>query len=185
MSCAFETEWVGGDRDRLAHNPEVADPMSLLPAGTRPEGFAPGGCHGAREHGSTCQLSALPHGAAARTTVCIFGFLKPSRTAHPGFVRSDTQKPTTAEACPVTVLCSNDWYASKQVKRFPFSAWKCLRRRSAAFTAGSHAEGRWFEPSRDHHVKRGSEDGFEAIDQPSGPRRAFYRAKFQNRSTAR
>ena len=41
------------------------------------------------------------------------------------------------------------------------------------------------DPSRDHHVKRSSEDGFEAIDQPSGPRRAFYRAKFQNRSTAR
>jgi len=27
------------------------------------------------------------------------------------------QKPTTAEACPVHVLCSNDWYASKQVSR--------------------------------------------------------------------
>ena len=52
--------------------------MSSLPAETRPEGFAPGGCHAAREHGSTCQLSALPHGAAARTTVCMFGFLKPS-----------------------------------------------------------------------------------------------------------
>jgi len=24
MSCAFETEWVGGDGDWLAHNPEVA-----------------------------------------------------------------------------------------------------------------------------------------------------------------
>ena len=52
--------------------------MSSLPAETRPEGFAPGGCHAAREHGSTCQLSALPHGAAARTTVCMFGSLKPS-----------------------------------------------------------------------------------------------------------
>ena len=52
--------------------------LSSLPAETRPEGFAPGGCHAAREHGSTCQLSALPHGAAARTTVCMFGFLKPS-----------------------------------------------------------------------------------------------------------
>jgi hypothetical protein len=45
---------------------------------TRPEGFAPGGCDAAREHGSTCPLSALPHGAAARTTVCMFGSLKPS-----------------------------------------------------------------------------------------------------------
>jgi hypothetical protein len=64
--------------------------------------------------------------------------------------RSDSQKPTTAESCPVHVLCSNDSYASKQVKRSPFSAWKCLRRRSAAFTAASHAEGHWFDPSRDH-----------------------------------
>ena len=52
--------------------------LSSLTAETRPEGFAPGGCHAAREHGSTCQLSALPHGAAARTTVCMFGSLKPS-----------------------------------------------------------------------------------------------------------
>jgi len=52
--------------------------LSSLPAKTRPEGFAPDGCHAAREHGSTCQLSALPHGAAARTTVCMFGSLKPS-----------------------------------------------------------------------------------------------------------
>ena len=51
--------------------------LSSLPAETRPEGFAPGGCRAAREHGSTCQLWALPHGAAARTTVCMFGFLKP------------------------------------------------------------------------------------------------------------
>ena len=52
--------------------------MSSLPAETRPEGFAPGGCDAAREHGSTCQLSAPPHGAAARTTVCMFDSLKPS-----------------------------------------------------------------------------------------------------------
>jgi hypothetical protein len=52
--------------------------LSSLPAETRPEGFAPGGSHAAREHGSTCQLSALPHGAAARTTVCMFGSPKPS-----------------------------------------------------------------------------------------------------------
>jgi hypothetical protein len=52
--------------------------LSSLPAETRPEGFAPGGCHAAREHRSTCQLSALPHGASARTVVCMFGSLKPS-----------------------------------------------------------------------------------------------------------
>ena len=61
-----------------------------------------------------------------------------------------TKKPTTAESCPVHVLCSNDSYASKEVNRSPFSAWKCLRSRSAAFTAASHAEGHWFGPSRDH-----------------------------------
>src|SRR3954468_22862751 len=49
--------------------------------------------------------------------------------------------PTTAEACPVHVLCSNDSYASKQVKRSSFSAWKCLRPSSAAFTAASPAGG--------------------------------------------
>jgi hypothetical protein len=70
VTCAFETECVGGDGDRLAHNPEVADPYLVLAtsAETRPEDFAPGGCHAAREHGSTCQLSALPHGAAALST---------------------------------------------------------------------------------------------------------------------
>ena len=80
MSCAFETEWVGGDGDWLAHNPEVADPyLVLATSGKRVRrGLAPGGCHAAREHGLTCQLSALPHGRAARTTVCMFGFLKPS-----------------------------------------------------------------------------------------------------------
>src|SRR6476620_12130902 len=78
-------------------------------------------------------------------------------TAHPSVVRSDSQKPTTAEACPVHVLCSNDSYASKQVKPSPFSASKCLRRRSAAFTAASHAEGHWFDPSRDHKKRRGQQ----------------------------
>src|ERR1700754_3461380 len=67
------------------------------------------------------------------------------------FVRN-SQKPTTAESCPLHVLCSNDSYASKQVKRFPFSAWKCLRRRWVGFTAASHAEGHWFDPSRDHNI---------------------------------
>jgi hypothetical protein len=75
-------------RLRLARRPETRTGetsqksririLSSLPAKTRPEGFAPDGCHAAREHGSTCQLSALPHGAAARTTVCMFGSLKPS-----------------------------------------------------------------------------------------------------------
>ena len=79
VTCAFETReatetatgWLITQRSRIRI-------LSSLPAETRPEGFAPGGCHAAREHGSTCQLSALPHGAAARTTVCMFGFLKPS-----------------------------------------------------------------------------------------------------------
>jgi hypothetical protein len=74
------------------------------------------------------------------------------RVAHPGLVRSDSQKSTTAESCPVDVLCSNDWYASKQVKRSPFGTWKCLRRRSAAFTAASHAEGRRFDPGVGHRA---------------------------------
>ena len=65
------TGWLITQRSRIRI-------LSSLPAETRPEGFAPGGCHAAREHGSTCQLSALPHGAAARTTVCMFGSLKPS-----------------------------------------------------------------------------------------------------------
>jgi len=80
MTWRYKTREVTGARDWLAHNPEVADPciLSSLPAKTRPEGFAPCGCHAAREHGSTCQLSALPHGAAARTTVCMFGSPKPS-----------------------------------------------------------------------------------------------------------
>ena len=65
------TGWLITQRSRIRI-------LSSLPADTRPEGFAPGGCHAAREHGSTCQLSALPHGAAARTTVCMFGSLKPS-----------------------------------------------------------------------------------------------------------
>jgi len=60
--------------------------LSSLPAETRPEGFAPGGCHAAREHGSTCQLSALPHGAAARPTVCMVGSLKPSDLIGASFV---------------------------------------------------------------------------------------------------
>ena len=123
--------------------------LSSLPAETRPEGFAPGGCHVAREHGSTCQLSALPHGAAARTTVCMFGSLKPSERS------SELRSFGLSEAdhsgiLSVHVLCSNNSYASKQVKRSPFSARKRLRRRSAAFAAASHAEGHWFDPSRDH-----------------------------------
>ena len=52
------TGWLITQRSRIRI-------LSSLPADTRPEGFAPGGCHAAREHGSTCQLSALPHGAAA------------------------------------------------------------------------------------------------------------------------
>jgi hypothetical protein len=68
-----------------------------------------------------------------------------------GFVRSDFSEADHSEACPVHVLCSNDSYTSKQVKRSPFSAWNGLRRRLAAFTAASHAEGHWFDPSRDHH----------------------------------
>jgi len=123
-------------RLRLARRPETRTGetsqksririLSSLPAKTRPEGFAPDGCHAAREHGSTCQLSALPHGAAARTTVCMFGSLKPSDRSSGlrSFGLSDADH---SESCPVRVLCSNDSYASKQVKRSPFSAWKCLR----------------------------------------------------------
>src|ERR1700754_2033180 len=88
--------------------------LSSLPAETRPEGFAPRGCHAAREDGSNFPVALGP--------------------LHPGFVRSDSQKPTTAESCPVHVLCSNDSYASKRVKRSPLGAGKCLRRRAAAFT---------------------------------------------------
>jgi len=87
----YETDRGGGGRGGFAHSPVVADPMCSLPAEARPEGFAPGGCHAAREYGSTCQLSALPDGAAARTTVCVFGSLSP-RTAHPGFARTDFQR---------------------------------------------------------------------------------------------
>ena len=171
------TGWLITQRSRIRI-------LSSLPAETRPEGFAPGGCHAAREHGSTCQLSAPPHGAAARTTVCMFGSLKPSDRS------SELRSFGLSEADHSGSLSGSRPMQQRLVyveagQRSPFSARKCLRRRSAAFTAASHAEGHWFEPSRDHHVKRSSEDGFEAIDQPSGPRRAFYRAKFQNRSTAR
>jgi hypothetical protein len=80
MTCPYETERIAEDRDRLAHDQEVADPYRVLAtSGNASGGLRPcGGCHAAREHGSTCQLSALPHGAAARTTVCGFGSLKPS-----------------------------------------------------------------------------------------------------------
>ena len=78
VTCAFETEWVEMATGWLITQRSRIRILSSLPAETRPEGFAPGGCHAAREHGLTCQLSALPHGAAARTTVCMFGSLKPS-----------------------------------------------------------------------------------------------------------
>ena len=71
-------DWGSSGRTFKSCQPDTASSTVPLPAETRPEGFAPGGCHAAREHGSTCQLSALPHGAAARTTVCMFGSLKPS-----------------------------------------------------------------------------------------------------------
>jgi hypothetical protein len=79
VTCRSETREATGDGDRLdiTQRSRIRI-LSSLPAETRPEGFAPGGCHAAREHGLTCQLSALPHGAAARTTVCMFGSLKPS-----------------------------------------------------------------------------------------------------------
>ena len=79
----------------------------------------------------------------------MFGSLKPSDRSSElrSFGLSEADH---SGSCPVHVLCSNDSYASKQVKRSPFSAWKCLRRRSAAFTAASHAEGHWFDPRRDH-----------------------------------
>jgi hypothetical protein len=42
----YETNRVGGDCDWLAHNPEVADPYRRrYRRKTRPEGFAPRGCH--------------------------------------------------------------------------------------------------------------------------------------------
>ena len=93
----------------------------------------------------------------------MFGFLKPSDRSS-GLRSFGLSEADSAEACPVHVLCSNDSYASKQVKRSPFSAWKCLRRRSAAFTAASHAEGRWFETSRDHQQNRSSQHVFGVFD---------------------
>ena len=142
MTRSYETVRIADDRDGLdiTQRSRIRI-LSSLPAETRPEGFGPGGCHAARERGLTCQLSALPHGAAARTTVCMFGSLKPLGPLIRVSFGLSFQKPTTAESCPVHVLCSNDSSASKQVKRSPFSAWKCLRRRSAAFTAASQAEG--------------------------------------------
>ena len=66
VACAFETWEATGDGDGLAITQRSRIRiLSSLPAETRPAGFAPGGCHAAREHGSTCQLSALPHGEAA------------------------------------------------------------------------------------------------------------------------
>jgi len=79
MTWRYETREVTGARDWLAHNPEVADPyLVLATSGNASGGLRPCACHAAREHGSTRQLSALPHGAAARTTVCMFGSLMPS-----------------------------------------------------------------------------------------------------------
>src|SRR6478609_7312613 len=61
------------------HEPGRPQPRNpTTPGDLRWRASPPGSCHAAREHGSTCQVSALPHGAAARTTVCMFGFLKPS-----------------------------------------------------------------------------------------------------------
>jgi hypothetical protein len=78
MTCVFATECVGEKATSwLITQRSRIRILSSLPAETRPEGFAPRGCHAACEHGLTCQLSALPHGAAARTTVCMFGSLKP------------------------------------------------------------------------------------------------------------
>jgi hypothetical protein len=79
MTWRYETREVTGARDWLAHNPEVADPyLVLATSGNASGGLRPCACHAAREQGSTRQLSALPHGAAARTTVCMFGSLMPS-----------------------------------------------------------------------------------------------------------
>ena len=151
VTCRSATREATGDGDRLAHNPEVADPYLVLAS----SGNASGGLRPWRlscRSWTRIDLSAL--GATSWRSSANDGLhvwlpeaLGPLMRA--SFV-SDSQKPTTAESCPVHVLCSNDSYASKQVKRSPFSAWKCLRRRSAAFTVASHAEGHWFDPSRDH-----------------------------------
>ena len=61
------------------HEPGRPQPRNpTTPGDLRWRASPPGSCHAAREHGSTCQVSALPHGAAARTTVCMFGSPKPS-----------------------------------------------------------------------------------------------------------
>ena len=126
VTCAFETEWV--ERWRLVGSQPSGRGSVSCPRCQRKRvrRASPWRCHAAREHGLTCQLSALPHGAAARTTVCMFGSLKPSDRSSGlrSFGLSDADH---SESCPVRVLCSNDSYASKQVKRSPFSAWKCLR----------------------------------------------------------
>jgi hypothetical protein len=50
----YETNRVGGDRDWLAHSPEVADPyLVVATSGNASGGLAPRGCHAAREHSSS------------------------------------------------------------------------------------------------------------------------------------
>ena len=44
------------------------------------------------------------------------------RPSFEGSLASEARSPAHRNSCPVHVLCSNDSYASKQVKRFPFSA---------------------------------------------------------------
>ena len=63
------------------------------------------------------------------------------RVAHPSFVRTLRSRP---QRNPVRLT---SYAATTRMRRsrsnvLPFGAWKCLRRRSAAFTAASHREGR-------------------------------------------
>jgi hypothetical protein len=123
--------------------------LSSLPAETRPEGFARGGCHAAREHGSTCQLSALPHGAAARTTVCMFGSLKPSDRSsglrsfglseadHSGSLSGS--RPMQQRLVCVEAGQTFSIHRVKVLMPQISSVHCCLTR------------GHWFDPSRDHH----------------------------------
>ena len=62
MSCAFETKWVGGDGDWLAHNPEVARAnaegivVTLVTCRVTPRGGpSERGCGGSHTRSAACQ----------------------------------------------------------------------------------------------------------------------------------
>ena len=72
MSCAFATEWVGGDGDWLAHNPEVA--FGPVPAQRHETALAPA---------NRTLNDRLSSGAAGSKLARVFGRLIVGRNCAP------------------------------------------------------------------------------------------------------